>query len=337
MSNALGALGSIAGMIGGNMLLPGIGGQAGGALGGMLGDWFGGDEEKTAPAQQQQFRQADPLVQQYAAQMAGQAPYNPATVTGHLDTSNQYLDAAGNLVGGLGAYHQNLGQANQNALDLSHQYAQDPSAAINASHLNWEQNTLNPLMRQFGQDMTGTGGGLSSQGLSALGRGVGLSSAAQNANETQMQLNAQQQAWQNAQQELARQQGLAGTTSQLDLNTLAGTSGFGQQTLGNTNAANQFNTGLQQTNVRNQIDAQGTQNQRLGALSGALGGTTTTYGTPYTGPQASPWMAGVQGGLGMMNFGNQGLPNWLQGSPTASQVANTEQGQGGVGFKWPTS
>lgn len=186
---------------------------------------------------------------------------------------------------------------------LTEQFYQDPSAAIGASRAQWEEMVKNPMVRGIGDQAVGAGSWGGTQMGTAIGRGVGQAATTQQAQEKQFELNAIQQAIQNAMgaQGAARTQ--AGVEQALPWGDVNQQSTLGSQLWQPQWTENLAEMGLNQTNQLAPIQFAQNQLGNLGGLAQAFGQTTTSsYGGPAAYQQPTLGSGALAGGLGMYNM-----------------------------------
>lgn len=320
-------------------MVPGIGTAVGAGIGGLMG-LFGGDDPAPGPQTSQQIYHDLPdwlkgPSQDIASKVGNLASRGWTPLTGELPgASSLQTQAFGMAPDAAGTWQPYMQNASQNPLELMKQFYQDPSAAIAASHQNWEESVANPLARRYAQGMAGTGEGMSTQGLSAMGKGLGQAAAAQTANETQMQLDAQQKALQNANAYIGQQAGLGQQASNLnwgDTNNLAALGG--QQRQIGTDQAN-WNLNLQNLNQNTgPLSYLSSATQVLNPMYSAMG-SSSQFGTaaPPSTQTMNPMTAFGQGALGGLNmynaFSNGNASGTADQSVSSSGIGNA-QGIGG--------
>jgi hypothetical protein len=303
------------------------GASALGSLGQSLGLW--GDDEEPAPqVVQQQSDLPDWLKGDIQGALdryrTASGQWSPTAFQG-VGLQPEHLAARGQA-GGLdpSRYQGELDYASSGNLpQLIDQFYQDPSAAIDASRASWEQMTRDPMVRGIGGQAVGAGGWGGTQMGTAIGRGVGQAATTQAASETGMQLNAIQQAIQNAMgaQGAARTQ--AGVTQALPWGDITGQSTLGTQLYNPQWGEAQAQMGLNQQNQLMPLQlAQGELNA-LSPLAQAFGQkTTSVYGSQPAYTQPGIGSGALAGGLGMWNlgqqFGNQGQPKITDSSGWSS-------------------
>lgn len=288
----------------------------GGGLGALSGIFGDDDDEEPTPGPQASAQQYNDLpdwlkspAQDIVNRIGTTASRGWTPLTGTLPGASSLQESAFSMApGAAGTWRPYMQNASQSPLELMRSgFMQDPAAVQQAMQANFQTNVANPLARRYAQGMAGTGEGLSTQGMAAMGKGIGEASAMETLNEQNVANNLWQQGLQNANQYIGQQAGLAGTASGLGWGDVNQTAGIGGQQRGIGAEQAQWDLNLQNLNQNTgplqYLQAAGSA---MSPFMRAMGSTSTfSSSAPPPTQTMNPWSAAGQGVLGGLQMYNQ--------------------------------